>query len=349
MPLWHVPIWEQLVRMNERLPHAILLHGPSGAGKSHFAEYFARSLLCEDRQPGLHACSACQACRWFDQYAHPDYRRILPAALEATKREHDEDSADPAEEEEEEKTASRSRGRLSQQIVIDQIRDLFQTINLSTHRGGMRVYCLWPAEALNPYASNALLKILEEPRPGTVFILTTSHIDALLPTVLSRCHKLAMPLPPFDMALDWLTGQGVADARTWLAEQGGSPLLALQAARSGSTKELDVFISAMILPDPATALGVAGQLQQIPLRTIVAWLHRWLYDLLSYRMSGQLRYFPRYSSQIGQTAARARLDELLRMIRKTAERSQVVEHPGMEPTARLHIEDLLLDYSRLFV
>ena len=336
--------------MNERLPHAILLHGPQGVGKSHFAEYFAKSLLCEDRQSDLHACLNCLPCRWFDQYSHPDYRRVLPAALEAIRREADgDDDAPDMEDEAEDKTASRSKGRPSQKIGIGQIRDLFQTINLTTHRGGMRVYCLWPAEALTPESSNALLKMLEEPRPGTVFILTTSHIDALLPTILSRCHRLAMPLPSFDAALEWLNGHNVDDARTWLAEQGGAPILALEAAKNGSRKELDIFLNVMALPDMAAVLRSAEQLQQIPLRTVVAWQHRWLYDLLSYRMSGQLRYFPRYRDKIEGAAAKVELDALLRLIKATGSRSRLVEHPAIETAARLHIEDMLLDYTRLFV
>ena len=344
-----MPVWEQLVRMSGRLPHAILLHGPPGVGENAFAEYFAKTLLCEDRQSDLHACLNCSACRWFDQYSHPDYRRILPAAFEALRRDLDDDESDDSPADEEDDTAPRSKARLSQKIGIDQIRALFQTINLTTHRGGLRVYCLWPAEALTPESSNALLKMLEEPRPGTIFILATSHIDALLPTVLSRCHKLAMPMPSFDQALEWLNGHGVTDAETWLAEQGGAPLAALEAAKSGSRKELDIFLAAMTLPDMTTALRSADQLQRVPLRTVVAWQQRWLYDLLSIRMSGQLRYFPHYRSKVEETASRMELDQILRLIKITANRSQVVEHPAIESAARLHIEDMLLDYTRLFV
>ena len=56
-------------------------------------------------------------------------------------------------------------------------------MNISTHRQGLRVVVLYPAEALNTPASNALLKTLEEPPPGTVFLLSSNSLDRLLPIV----------------------------------------------------------------------------------------------------------------------------------------------------------------------
>ncbi|WAW09957.1 DNA polymerase III subunit delta' [Oxalobacter vibrioformis] len=329
--------------MQASLPHAILLHGPVGTGKSAFAETLAKSLLCENRHPGGHACHACLSCGWFDQYAHLDYRRILPAALEAEKGAADEGAE--AADGEDEKTAGRSAREPSRRIGIDQIRQLADVINLSTHRGGLRVICLWPAEALTTESANALLKMLEEPPPGTVFILVTNNINALLPTILSRCRKLAMPMPDFAAALAWLKAEGVADAETWLAEQGGAPVAALEEAQNGNREEMDVFLAALASPGVDMALKTAEKLQRSSARNIIAWLQRWLYDLLSLSMSGRQRYFPRYRKTLETQAASVSTDELLRLIKKTAERNRIAEHPLV---LRLLIEDILLDYSRLF-
>lgn len=328
--------------MQKSLPHAILLHGPAGTGKSAFAETLAKSLLCEDRLPGGHACHTCLSCGWFDQYAHLDYRRILPAALEAEKSAADDGAEADAEEE---KTAGRSAREPSRRIGIDQIRQLSDVINLSTHRGGLRVICLWPAEALTTESANALLKMLEEPPPGTVFILVTSNINALLPTILSRCRKLAMPMPDFAAALAWLKAEGVDDAETWLAEQGGAPVAAREEAQNGNREEMDVFLAALASPGVDMALKTAEKLQRSSDRHIIAWLQRWLYDLLSLSMSGRQRYFPRYRKTLETQAARVSIDELLRLIKKTTERNRVAGHPLV---LRLLIEDILLDYSRLF-
>ena len=340
---WHKPVWDQFIRMQGNLPHAILLHGPGGTGKSAFAEYLAQSLLCENRQPDGHACFTCPSCNWFGAYSHPDYRRILPAALEVES--HAAGDEKESVDAEDDKAASRSSREPSKKIGIDQIRQLTETINLSTHRGGRRLFCLWPAEALTTESSNALLKMLEEPPAGTIFILITGNINALLPTILSRCRRLAMPMPAFQAALDWLKEQDVEDPETWLAEQGGAPISALEAVQNGNREEMDAFLAALAAPGVDVALKTAERLQRSSARHIIAWLQRWLYDLLSLRLSGRQRYFPRYKKELETMAAKASLDELLRMLKKTAGRNQAADHPLV---LRLLIEDILLDYSRLF-
>lgn len=331
---WHQPVWEQFFGTQEKLPHAILLYGPKGIGKKRFAAHLAQSLLCENRQDDGSACLACAACNWFSQEVHPDYRFILPDALNTGSKNADD-----------EKPASRSGSAASKWITIDQIRNLNDMINVSTYRGGYRVICIWPADALRMESSNALLKMLEEPPENTIFVLVANNISALLPTILSRCRKIAMPSPDFQTALSWLKEQEVDDAEIWLAEQGGFPITALKEAQNGSRAEMDLFFQALMTPSTDTALKTADRLQGISAANVISWLQKWLYDLLSLRMSGQVRYFLRYQKVLEKQALAVNLDELLRMIRKTAKRKQVAEHPL---ALRLLIDDMLLDYARLF-
>jgi DNA polymerase-3 subunit delta' len=142
----------------------------------------------------------------------------------------------------------------SKEIKIEQIRSLADFMNISTHRQGLRVVVLYPAEALNMPASNALLKTLEEPPPGTVFLLASNGLDRLLPTILSRCRKFALPMPDHAEALAWLQAQGVQDADGWLREQGGAPLAALAQAETGSREELDTLLQVLAQPSVESAL-----------------------------------------------------------------------------------------------
>jgi DNA polymerase III subunit delta' len=332
---WQQDAWERLQQMRARLPHAILFHGAAGTGKTGFIEAFAQALLCENVRHDGHACGECASCGWFVQHNHPDYRRVRPEALE------DEPAAAEGEEADGDKKAKASKIP-SREIKIEQIRSLADFMNISTHRQGLRVVVLYPAEALNMPASNALLKTLEEPPPGTVFLLASNSLDRLLPTILSRCRKFAMPMPSPDEASGWLRAQGVQDADGWLREQGGAPLLALAQAESGNREELDVLLHLLAYPNTDAALKAAERLSKAPLATLVAWEQRWLYDVLSCKLSGKVRYYPRYQKELAGLAASVHTASLLRAIKGANERRAVADHPL---SAKLFVEDMLLDYT----
>ena len=184
---WQGGTWRQLQQMRTSMPHAILFHGPSGIGKVALAECFAKSLLCEQILSDGHACGRCISCGWFDSYSHPDYRRLRPEALDAADAQANDDDAD--DEPAEEKSGTKSKRAPSKIIRISQVRDLSGFANISTHRHGNRVVLLYPAETLNTESSNALLKSLEEPHPGTVFLLVSDNPESLLPTILSHIGR----------------------------------------------------------------------------------------------------------------------------------------------------------------
>jgi len=335
---WHQASWQQLQQMRARLPHAILFHGPQGTGKTAFAEAFAQSLLCTAPTQDGRACGRCDACGWFTQYAHPDYRLVRPEALD------DEPSAEGEEGEGETKKAAKTKTP-SKEIKIDQVRALADFMNVSTHRQGLRVVLLYPAEALNMAAANALLKTLEEPPPSTVFLLVSHSIERLLPTILSRCRKFALPLPSTEQAVAWLEQQGVSEAADWLAEQGGAPLAAQALAQAGARDEQDTFLRALARPDIEVALKTAEALQKAPVPELVLWQQRWLFDVLALKLSGRIRYYPRYRKELSRIAQHAATPDLLRLVKAASARRAVAEHPL---AARLFIEDLLLEYTAAF-
>lgn len=336
---WQHTDWQRLQQMRDRLPHALLFHGHEGIGKVAFVERFAASLLCERPVAGGHACGACDSCGWFAQYGHPDYRRVRPDALD-----------DDGDEESDGDDAGKDRGKKnsktpSKDIRIEQVRSLATFMNVSTHRSGLRVVLLYPAEALNAASANALLKTLEEPPPETVFLLVTHRIDRLLPTILSRCRQFALAMPEAGTAARWLAAQEVRDPERWLAEQGGAPLAALEAAHGDSGAERDELLAHLAKPGEAAALVVAERLQKVPLARLVAWQQRWLYDLLSLKLSGRVRYFPHSRQQLAALSERVSAEALQEALRDANRRRAVADHPL---SARLFLEDMLLAYAGLF-
>jgi DNA polymerase-3 subunit delta' len=333
---WQQSAWAQLQQLRERMPHAILFHGAAGTGKSDFIECFAQALLCENGQSDGHACGTCASCGWFSQGNHPDYRRVRPEALEDEPSEGEEGSdADTGKK-------TKSTKAPSKEIKIEQIRNLADFMNISTHRQGLRVVVLYPAEALNTPASNALLKTLEEPPPGTVFLLASNSLDRLLPTILSRCRKFALPMPDSAAAISWLHAQGLAEADSWLREQGGAPLAALAQSETGNRDEMETLLQLLARPSIDAALKTADKLSKTPLSSLVSWQQRWLYDVFCYKLSGSIRYFPRYQKELAALAGNVHTSNLMRAIKNANERRAIADHP-LSP--KLFVEDMLLDYT----
>jgi DNA polymerase-3 subunit delta' len=217
MHAWNQPILDSLARRVERLPHALLIYGPRGVGKLALAERIAQSLLCEGQ--GKKPCDSCDACRWFLAGNHPDFRRLEPESLAPVR--------------EEEEAPARRPKQPSIEIKVDQVRELAGFLYVGSHRGRLRVALVHPAEDMNENASNALLKGLEEPPAGAMFILVSHRPAQLLPTIRSRCVAVPVAIPPRQSALEWLSAQGLKDAERWLAYAGGAPLRALEYAARG--------------------------------------------------------------------------------------------------------------------
>ena len=336
---WFESDWVRLDAQRVRLPHALLIHGVPDIGKREFSTHFAQSLLCTDRAKAGHPCSQCQACRWFEEGNHPDFRALLPEYLQSG------DAAVEAEEGAEPASKSGKTKNPSREIKIEQVRALDVFFNVGTHRGGARVILVYPADALNIPSSNALLKTLEEPAPGTVFLLVTSHPDQVLPTIRSRAAQFAVTTPDPARCIEWLTQQGVTQALERLAEAGGSPLAALRLGDEDSHQaERAELLDALSSPrlDP---LRTAERCDKAGNENVALWLMRWVADVLRVSQTGGAPQFhPSHADAIRQCAGRSSVPALHGYYRKLAAARRVASHP-LNP--RLFAEDLLIDYARL--
>jgi DNA polymerase-3 subunit delta' len=161
---------------NDTVPHALLFIGGKGVGKKTTAMAFAMACNClahDDRhfdggnktrtvddhtteeQLTAISCGCCNSCRKIQSGNHPDIIHVEPT------------------------------GNV---IKISQIRDLCHLLSIKPFEAKLRVVIISDAQAMNPSASNALLKVLEEPPDRTILILTTIQMYDLFPTVVSRCQ-----------------------------------------------------------------------------------------------------------------------------------------------------------------
>ena len=119
-------------------------------------------------------------------------------------------------------------------IKVDQIRSLIDFMQQTAQAGSLKVAVVDDAQQMNPSAGNALLKILEEPPPGSHLILVTDARDAMLPTVISRCQRVSVQRATREIVVSWLVEQGASadEIEPLLIEYAGAPFHILEAIQA---------------------------------------------------------------------------------------------------------------------
>jgi DNA polymerase-3 subunit delta' len=224
-------------------------------------------------------CGTCEGCRWFLAGNHPDARFVEPEAVAFA-------LGRPVAEEGEEEGAKEKK-KPSVQIRIDQTRALADFLNLASHRGGRRVAIIHPAEAMNAATANALLKGLEEPPAGAIFLLVCHRPAGLLPTIRSRCVPVPVPLPETKAAAAWLAAKGVRTPERWLAFAGGAPLRALDYATGERGEAIERVLRAISAGDRAVLGEVKDRSELEPLAEV---LQKMALDRAFAALAGRSKY-----------------------------------------------------------
>ncbi len=194
-----------------RLHHAWLLAGPQGMGKAAFAARAARFLVThgpggDGQTIALDDPGDTAAGRLVDAGNHPEILRLARQAKDKGKE-------------------------LARNITIEQVRELKTRLHFSLSLGDWRVIIVDAIDDLEPAASNALLKTLEEPPAKTLFLLISHSPGRLLPTIRSRCRTLRFQPVAHDVMAAWLHDirpmLDMAEVRAIVAAAGGVPGKAL--------------------------------------------------------------------------------------------------------------------------
>ena len=239
----HQQIIEQLYHaiQSDRVAGAYLFVGNANVGKETVALYFAKSMNCLEPDEG--ACGHCLSCRKIDDGNHPDVQIIRPSGT---------------------------------WMKIDQIRELQKRIVYRPLEGRRKVYILTEVERMNLEAANCLLKTLEEPPAGSVLILITTNLDALLPTIRSRCQIIRFyPLLIPDLAAYLVHRFDFEEAlafsiATLSGGAVGKALALLQESQEGIHEEIPEILTTH---DRLAAFRIAEKLSQNPeeLDPLVTW------------------------------------------------------------------------------
>ncbi len=233
-----------------RLPHAWLIGGERGIGKATLAFRFARFVLAF---PDARAPEVQQARDLSVPSDHPVARRVAagghPDLLHLT-RPYDDKAR-----------------RFRQELTVDVMRRIVPFFGSTAGAGGARVAIVDPADDMNVNAANALLKLLEEPPPGGLFLILAHAPGRLLPTIRSRCRRLMLePLTEDEVAagLDLLGVDAAASARMDAIALGEGSLRHTIALIRGGGADVDRAFQALVarLPvlDPRAVQAFADRL-----------------------------------------------------------------------------------------
>ena len=338
-----------------RVAHAYLFHGPDGAGKRAVALALAQTLQCEQGTDA--ACGACPACRKVARLIHPDVHLLLPQPKDAA-------DADVA--------ARRERLAANPYAAVDFVRrpvlddpsktsnkqaiyavgrvseELRPAMSYKPLEGRYKVVILTDAERMRTEAANAFLKLLEEPGPQTVFVLTTSRPDQLLPTIVSRCQRLrfdALPAEAVEQALVAREGLGAARAATLARMADGSYTRALDlAANDDLMEDRGLVVEFLRLAYMQQAGRLADVVEQVArlgrerVKGVLRLMLSWIRDLMLYRALGesaplvnvdQAEAVARFCANLGA----ADLDAMARLVEEAAELTERNVHVPLLLTA----------------
>ena len=237
-----------------RIPHAQLISGPAGCGKLPLALAYATALLCHN-PVGCEACGHCRGCKMTQKLEHPDLHFVFPVKdskkvsdnhLPAWRQLLLESPYFDAHE------WYAQLGVTTQQphIYVSESDQILRKISLSSNQGGYRVMIIWHPERMNVQAANKLLKILEEPMPGTAFLLVSDQPENLLDTIVSRTVRLTctpLSAEQISQALVTRYGLAAADANSVARSSNGSFTKALIqiTTRGEEAVFLDMFMLLM--------------------------------------------------------------------------------------------------------
>lgn len=189
--------------INHRIANAYLFAGPQGVGKARVAREFAQAVNCINvTLDGVCECLHCQAIR----------KQVFPDVIEV-----EPDGA---------------------RLKVDQIRDLKSATRFGPAKGAYLVVIVHRVESFTPEAANSFLKLLEEPPAKVVFVLMTTHLSSILPTINSRCQV---------MQFSQLSSENVRDI---LAKDG---LTASQIDKVAGLVQGELVL-ARLLSDPASTV-----------------------------------------------------------------------------------------------
>jgi len=255
----HEAAKERLVQMvrQRRLPHALLLSAPVGSGEMMLARALAQYIHCTGRRPDdTDSCGVCPSCRQHQSLNHVDLHFAFPVLKKGTVTVCDDwlpewrqFLADDSWMDFRKWPALLGKPNGQPVIYVDEADALRRKLAMSARSSDLNIALVWLPEKMVPATANSLLKLIEEPEEGTMFLFVSNSPADILPTIYSRCQRIELRrLSDDDVAAALGSGINPADALAAAHVAEGNYIAARDALGSAeSQKNLDLFMRLMRL------------------------------------------------------------------------------------------------------
>jgi DNA polymerase-3 subunit delta' len=199
---------------DNQLPHAMLFSGGEGIGKLALARAFAQYIHCTNRTPDGDSCGKCPSCIQHENDNFPDLLYVYPTAGNKQGKALTVEDLRPQWQEfihdyplaPYEKWLNLMGADNAQPLIkTDEAKEIILKMNLSNYAAEQKVMILWLPEKLQPSAANRLLKQIEEPAKGNIFIMVSNVPEEILPTIYSRLQRIELTSPSRQLISDYLT------------------------------------------------------------------------------------------------------------------------------------------------
>lgn len=193
-----------------RIPHAQYIGGISGGGALPLAVACASELLKKDESVDMFGGADTRAAR----LEHPDLHIVFPRVQGKSEADRTSEPLVPEFRDAyrtnpfmtwEQWLDLRKSGNKRPIISVHEASAINRKLALQSYEGGRTVVIIWRPEMMNTECSNKMLKLIEEPNPGTVLLFVGEDFDALLPTIKSRLQHIELPKPEPDALMDYLS------------------------------------------------------------------------------------------------------------------------------------------------
>ena len=315
---WQQNSWMEIFSNKLKMPHAYIFYGAQVPEINKFSDEVIKSVLCSKPTKDYFACGGCQDCLWSDT-SHPDVNRVVNHLDEKNLK--------------------------TDILKVDDVRGAKEFLQTTSHQtNGKKIVTVYGADRLNISASNAILKIVEEPPNDCLVIFTVNNLNDLLPTIISRCRLISFSKPNIDDAIKFLKQTNNADLVNSLSLYNNLPLDLINDKEM--LTNVNIILGELKKGKDIDLMEVNNLWLENGLDWVINLLQKWTYELLLCKLSETHSYFPNDGKIINKLALNADLTNLLTFQKSL---NSIRSYAKAAVNKEINLSAVMIEYKKIFI